>query len=86
MGVLAPLLCLVRTFRAELHSALRSKGPKYDIRALGISPFGPALPASVSSAAVSSAALFCSLLQHAAALPTHSLLIIIIFLLKENIL
>ena len=29
LGVLAPFLCLVRTFRAGFHSAQRSKGSKY---------------------------------------------------------
>ena len=54
MGALAPFLCLVRTFRVGFHSALRSKGPKYDIRPLGISPPRPVVSApffSASSAA-----------------------------------
>jgi hypothetical protein len=63
MGALAPFLCLVRTFRVGFHSALRSKGPKYDIRPLGISPPRPVVSApffSASSVASVSFAAFVS--------------------------
>ena len=61
MGALAPFLCLVRTFRVGFHSALRSKGPKYDIRPLGISPPRPAVKTIPQPAAL------CRFLPHTAA-------------------
>ena len=73
MGALAPFLCLVRTFRVGLHSALRSKGPNYDIRPLGISPPRPGPPPASSISALCPASSISALCLPAPSISALSL-------------